>query len=418
IEGYQQRQDLESAGRATVVAGLAHRRRGTTKDGVALLEPMIERLTPSGPSPALASLHVTLSQLYMLVGRYREMLEPAERGGEIARAQGDERLLGEAEMRRGVALDVLDQPEQGLCVLAEALPLVEGGGDLLTLSTTLGNMGAGAERLGWMEQARRHFKQALAVAERIGNPSQLCFAHANLGICLFGLGEWQEARRVLERALPLLETAGRGSDAAMLLASLGELALYEGSWGEASRTLREALAIAQEAGFREGRDRAQVDLAALEVLRGRPREAIERLEPLAEGEAPGAAVLLPYLAWAHLRIGDEHLQQAAYVAEQAVTRARKLPGTLADALWVQGMVLIRQGRHQEAERVLTEGAALAHEMPFPYFEARILVQLGILAQQQGKPEEARQRLEEALTIFRRLGAEKDVEQVEGMLGES
>lgn len=56
--------------------------------------------------------------------------------------------------------------------------------------------------------------------------------------------------------------------------------------------------------------------------------------------------------------------------------------------------------------------ALAWSLPSPYAEARLLHQLGLLRQQQGEPEQAQERLEGALMIFRQLGARKDVERTE------
>jgi Flp pilus assembly protein TadD len=79
------------------------------------------------------------------------------------------------------------------------------------------------------------------------------------------------------------------------------------------------------------------------------------------------------------------------------------------------MVLIRQARHEEAERVLSEGLTRARSMRDPYFEARILGQLGVLQQQRGELDQARERLREALAIFRRLGAKRDVEWTEQAL---
>lgn len=82
-------------------------------------------------------------------------------------------------------------------------------------------------------------------------------------------------------------------------------------------------------------------------------------------------------------------------AERAVARERQQSGFLADALWIQGMVLVRQA---EAERALDEGLKLAVSQPYPYAEGRILEQMG--------------RMEEALAIFQRLGAKKDIERIE------
>jgi hypothetical protein len=62
------------------------------------------------------------------------------------------------------------------------------------------------------------------------------------------------------------------------------------------------------------------------------------------------------------------------------------------------MVLESLLRSAEARAALEEGLALAQSLPTPYTEARILEGLG--------------RTEEALGIFQRLGAAKDIERLE------
>ena len=59
--------------------------------------------------------------------------------------------------------------------------------------------------------------------------------------------------------------------------------------------------------------------------------------------------------------------------------------------------------------------SLARLMPFPYAEARTLQVYGLMYCQKGESQAARERLEAALAIFRRLGARKDVEHTEQLL---
>jgi hypothetical protein len=87
-----------------------------------------------------------------------------------------------------------------------------------------------------------------------------------------------------------------------------------------------------------------------------------------------------------------------------------------DALRVQAMVATRQGRWEDAERILEEGLSLARSMSYPYAEGRLLQVYGEMHEVKGGPEPARERLEAALAIFRRLGARKDIERVEQTLG--
>jgi tetratricopeptide (TPR) repeat protein len=193
---------------------------------------------------------------------------------------------------------------------------------------------------------------------------------------------------------------------------LGCLSLAEGEWDEAGRYLENAAAMAEDARWEQSL------LAERDLLLGCPDAARVRLVPLLD--RPGleeffVTRFLPTLAWAHLELGE--IGEAEHVVAQALRRMRadNLRLDLPDALRVQAMVLIRQGRWAEAVQALEEGLALARSMPYPYAEARLLHVYGLVHVEQGEPEAARERLEAALAIFRRLGARKDMERTEQML---
>lgn len=413
IEGYRQGRELEGAGRATSLLGFVHRRRGTPEDGIAAVQPMLELLQRNGPSPALAALQVTLTHLYHLTGRYQDMLAAAERGSAIAQAIGDDQLRGEAEMRRGTALSQLHQLEVGQQVLERALPLVEASGDLFTLWSTLNNLGVAFWRLGRMDKASRCLSRALAVAERIDNPGTICFALGCLGETHTVVGDWGAARAHLERGVTLARTLGAIPDAATALWYLGVLELWEGNLEEAQSLFSETLRIAEGAGDRQAKETAQARLAELDMLEGRPEATIDRLEALVEAEDAELAEIVPPLVRAYLALqSEEHLERATETARQSVSRAQGQPYFLAHALWIQGMVLRQREKLQEAEASLTEGLELTRSMPFPYGEARLHHELGLVARDAGDGAEARRQLEQALAIFQRLGARSDVQRTE------
>ena len=416
VETYRERRDQEGAGRVTALMGWVHRVRGTPEEGIGLVQRMLNLPSWSGPSQAFASLHLALASLCFLVGRYREMLSSAERAGEIARGIGDERLLGEAEERRATALLYgLGQPEDALQIFRGAIPMIEAGGDLVVLFRVLNNAGDACAWLGRMEECRRYMEQTLGVAERGGNPDGTAFILGNLGSLLTILGDWQGAGEHLERAMAILG-GERKASATLPLSNRGVLALYQGKWEEAERYLGETLVVAQQIGDRQGLENAQTPLAELDVLAGRPQEAIRRLEELAAAEDVSLQVFPP-LAWALLEA--EAVERAEEVVTEAIRRARaqKRRFHLLEALRVLGMVYVRQERFEEAGRAFQEGLELARSLPFPYAEARILYHLGLLERQRGELERAQERLEEALAIFRRLGAGKDVERTEHALAE-
>jgi len=201
-------------------------------------------------------------------------------------------------------------------------------------------------------------------------------------------------------------------------AYLGQFYLGLGAWDEAARLLASALKMAEQLGWTALLWYVQSCLAELDVLRERPDAAVTRLETARDGPAVdwrSAVMLQTTLAWAYLSQGD--VASADEVARQAVSEAarRQHLTQMVGALRIQGMVLSRQGRREKAEPTFREALDLAHAMPYPYAEARILVENGILDTQRGERDSARKRLEEALAVFQGLGAEKEVERTEQAL---
>jgi tetratricopeptide (TPR) repeat protein len=197
---------------------------------------------------------------------------------------------------------------------------------------------------------------------------------------------------------------------------VGALALRKGDWEEAAEQLRQAAELAAE-GNREALEEAQTALAQLEILQGKPREARDCLEGLIEEEGADLPLLLPVLAWAHLELGET--ERGLELAEQGEREVRKRQTLLClpEVLRIKGIALSRLGRREGARNALVEGRERAAAMPNPYTEARILVELGLLDQLDGKADQAKERLREALTIFQQLGASKDIERSEQALAE-
>jgi tetratricopeptide (TPR) repeat protein len=416
VERYREARDLEGAGRAAALLGRAVGYRGEYQDALTRVQPMIELLSWSGPSQALASLYLVLASLFQAMGRYEDMQEAAEKAVEIAGVLGDERLDGWALERRASALNFLGRGDEAAPVLRDAIQILERVGALDRLGLALTNLGEAQRLRGELEEARRSTERALEVSHRVGDPVNVAFDLMNLGQIEVSLGRWAESQEHLERSGELMAALPSTSDVANYVpASQGWLLLAQGDWAEAEDTLRRALGMAEATGDRQALEYIHVPLAELDVLRGKPQSAIDELEPLAGREGGFRVIIEATLAWAYLEQGKVH--RATELAEAAVEHARTQGErlSLADALRIQGMVLAREEQWEEADRAFEEAASLAHSMPFPYAEARALAARGMMALSRREDGQGRQHLEEALTIFRALGAKKDVEATEHAL---
>ncbi|HKC75335.1 MAG TPA: tetratricopeptide repeat protein, partial [Chloroflexota bacterium] len=365
------------------------------------------------PAHGLAALYAALAHLHFAGGRTGE-----QRTAELARVLAVERILVDAENRRGLALFMVGRMDEAQRVLEEAIPLAEAVGDLDILARVLTNVANVCIARGEREYSRRYAERALAVAERRGDAAQVVFAAVTLAADHFHTGDWHQARRHLERALNLSRVTGAPRVVAPPLLLLGRLCLAEGAWDEAFRYLEEGRSAAQGSASIGLLLDAQTLLAEREILEGRPDAHCARLAALLAAAGQDLwcdAHVEPTLAWAHLERDD--VAAAAEVVRQAVRRARAVSYRrgLVEALRVQAMIATRQGRWEDAESSLAEGLSLARSMADPYVEGRLLHVYGAMLARKGQLVPARQRLEEALAILRRLGACGAAAQVEGSI---
>lgn len=236
--------------------------------------------------------------------------------------------------------------------------------------------------------------------------------HWSLATLHIMLGEPDRARRDIERAEWTESIRGAAAySAALGHRTRGLLALREGRWATARQELDSAIELAAGT-VQEVWEVAQTFRAELDILEGRPSEARTRLESLVD--TPGASVYLifPILAWTCIELGDPELGLAHAKRAEEACRQGQILLYLPNVLLAQGMALARMGRTKEAREELEEGRERAATAPHPYIEARILTELGLLDREEGEVDRARAQLSEALAIFRRLGAQKDVERAE------
>ncbi len=418
-ESYTVADDWEGLGRITASIGEVLGDRGTPQEGIDRVQRLVQRLEErtGPPSRTLALLYVTLAWLLLGTGRYAAQLATAERAVALTGAAGDERTRAQAELWRAEALAELGRPDEALAAYEAAATLAEDTGDLHTLSYLLPMMATSYREVDAVE-AQRLAQRALAVAERYGNPVYLAWALNMQGCFAVIGGDWGQAHASFERALALDRQVDGSFASTYVLLEVGRLYLWEGRWAEAVAHLEQSVAAATRTGNGNlnALRLAHRIWAEHDVLAGDPGAARNRLLPLLDRPGlvePDVALLLPMLAWALLELDD--VDGADSVAAQAVARTRqqRARDPLVEALRVQALVRMRQERWPEAESILAEGLALARHPPcYPYAEARLLHVSSQMEAQTGAPRVARERLEVALAIFRRLGARVNAERVE------
>lgn len=398
---------LEPLGRVVAQIGWAYALAGRPEEGMARLQPLPGPLSTSLLSQrTLAELHLALAKLCMVAGRYDEQLLASERAGKLARAVDDGKLLAQAEMRRGDALQALGRTEEAASVLEDTIPLAEAVGEQLSLCFALNDLAVAYRARGDFERDRLYTGRSLEVAERLGEPTMIAFVRHRLGVNAWCRGDLPLARAQLSQSLESSDRIGPSWASAYPPLGMGMLLLASGDEAEALPLLDTARSQGERTGDIQVLRWAAIALAERDLLRDEPEAALRRLSPLLDRGGQQEAlvtVMLPLVARAHLDLGD--VETAAEVAEEARQRAARqgVRPVLVDALRVSAQVAARQGRHDQARAALEEALGQARTMVYPacvartlYFSAGCYLQSGALAT-------ARAAYEEALAIFQRLG---------------
>jgi predicted ATPase/DNA-binding XRE family transcriptional regulator len=408
---YRENGDAEGEVRVTVQLGSVYRATGTSDAWITRVEELLTRFDNGRLPSGIVELYIVLETLHCATGRYREGLEAAERAAQLAREAGDNAALARAETGRGTELLLLSRLDAGLAALEGAIVIPGAADDPYNLVRALDNASIGYRERGNLARARELSEQSMSLADRIQSPWDTALALSGLGACERLIGDWASARAYLDRGAEIIRDLPDAWWAVYVQRELGGLCIDEGDWERAAHLLDDALASAQRSQFLESIRVIQRLLAELDLLEGRPAPARRRLEPLLDRpglEEMQVTEFLPVLAEACAACGDP--VEAERVVESAIRRAIAANAllVLAQALVVRGRLLATRGERDAAERDLAEAVRLAHDRRCPYLEARALFNRGRISQ-------SRDDLEQAQTIFSRLGARPFMEWTEQAL---
>jgi tetratricopeptide (TPR) repeat protein len=152
---------------------------------------------------------------------------------------------------------------------------------------------------------------------------------------------------------------------------------------------------------------ARCVLAELDMFMGCPEGAIARLEPYhATFAQTGWLAGLSHLAEAHLLAGESVRAREIVENEIAVMMRRVIRREmdLVLALRVRGMVLSQRDCWEEAIAAFDGAVSHGRRLSYSWFLARTLYDYGLMDTRMGETQRGRGHLEEAMSLFRRLGA--------------
>jgi tetratricopeptide (TPR) repeat protein len=239
-----------------------------------------------------------------------------------------------------------------------------------------------------------------------------------LGICEQWVGDWGRVAEYAERVQEIVSELGDSRVAALPHFALGQRAVWMGDWETAQYHLDEVVRLTEEPVNLPLLKWAHRHLAEIELMHGRPADALARLLPLAgrPGLQSSATVLAP-IAQARLEMGNTPAAQETIDQALAHARAEGDNVDLLMSLRVAAMVAIRETKWDDGEAAIEEGLHVAEMGPFDLGRGWMLQAWGSLLASAGDLDAARIKLQEALDIFDHLGAQGYREQTAEALAE-
>lgn len=297
-----------------------------------------------------------------------------ERAAEVGRRPRDRRAEGLALRRLGRVARTRGELDRALQLYQRGLEIAEAQRDRDGMVVACQGMGNVHVDQGRWAEAEEWYRRGLEILPQDPPSQPLWQLQSNLSVVARRAGRLDESERWMDAARLTVERLGDSPGRVYVLNSLGMLWLARGEPLRAEAAFREALAYAATAAERA---RVLVNLAdALLALR-RPTDAervLRRLEELALSHR--LVLSLPY----------------AYRGLGAVARARRDE---------DGFLFFEQALELCRTRGLPEAEVATTQKEYAAWEAAM-----------GRPDSAVARLREARSIFARLGAAAELEEVD------
>lgn len=310
------------------------------------------------------------------LGRGQEIFEQAEDTRGIAGSLDD---IGKVLYMLGRHDEAFEKTTRGLAARGE-------GGDKRSIAQSLSNLGNIQHMRGRINEARNCHSEALELRRASGDRGGEIASLNNLAVLAYEAGEYDDARRGWQRALAEAEVIGALPLQALALSNLGELALAEGRHDAARSRIEQALAICEDIDDRRLMIDALRNLALLELNVGGQRalalaeRALELARTAGLRDSEGRCLV----ALGEVRAGN------LFDAEKTDEHVREGELTSAEAYYRRGLDLLRDiGSDSEL--------------------AKGLHCYGRYKVERGQVEQGKSLLQEALTIFGRLGMQQQTD---------
>jgi DNA-binding CsgD family transcriptional regulator/tetratricopeptide (TPR) repeat protein len=389
--------------RADALARLAWGREDDFEESSRLLDQALEE---AGDDPARrADVHLSRSDIVAIRGDRAEALKEARLALAAAERAGDEALLASSLAQVVMFQWLCDEPIDSE-LLDRALAIEQNVSALLLRTPPSHVAGIWHYTSGRLAEARAALEGALARSEAEGVEYWRADTLLRLSLTEGRAGNLERSEQLAAQGLEVAEQLGLEQLTSALLYGCGLAALWRGRPDDARKHAERGVRLSVSVGDEVYSASNEALLGFIDLTIGEHDRAADRLEEISRrveqvARRGNAQTVLANAVEA--LIGAGRLDEAGATLSRLEGEPPD-PGVGAVVARCRGAMAAAEGKLEDARRELEEALRLHEEMPFPLERARTLLVLGGVLRRLKQRRAARSTLGEALEIFDRAGA--------------
>jgi class 3 adenylate cyclase/tetratricopeptide (TPR) repeat protein len=393
------------------------------RDGIQVVRKALKYVEETPESYEAAGIYSQLANNLATLDQFDEASSWCKRAFEVGEKSGNYPAVSEALLTMGTNLIDTGRIDEGLPLLEKSLEVAEQHDvPIWELVQPLINLSC-YTFIRDLSKAREYASHLLALAKT----ENILFLQAGGRVLLSRYdwlrGDWALALQEIVEAFELRERVGLRSvygGASHPEACRGLIHLGFGDLEQAEKYL-------QPAAFKQYEKltptvEAHLRFAELRLEQGREEEAKAHLEICVDTFKDHEFTTLPllhietlfHLTSIHARRGQLEASRKMCEWAKRLAETLKSDAGLAMASQAEAALLTATGDWEGAEGAYLKSLSLWEKASWPYYHAKALVAYSD-AIGQGNPEESKKHLQEAVEIFRKLGAKRDLEKAEAKL---
>ena len=388
----------------------------------------LEILEAESESVELVNLHADMAHMYWHVGDTTAALPLAEKALETAKKLNSQEAIANSYLVWGKIVGSMEGKKETVEGYEKALKIGLDNGFAETAVEAYKGLAGAFEAAQQQEKSLECYQKGHELAKKVGAISAQAWIGGRLAQLFIQMGNTSTALLLSEESVNLDRKTGNLHNLCVSLATLGNVYRILGEYDEAEKLLNEALDVAQKQNIIPAIGNAYLMLGMLYYAREEYAKARELHEKSFEtfkraGLRSAEAAIFYGIIWASIELGDlekaeNQINMSQIMAQKQSNRAFFVYTDVSRAILFRAKKEWNDSIEYFEKSLQEFGALDAKRWQVPMYARRLLCEYArvyLERDQEGDREKAHNLLNQALEMFQKMNAEKEIEKVEAIL---